>query len=204
MTKLKSILVVVTALMLFSCNDEKSLQKYYVENQEDSDFLALDVPTSMFTNAESLAPEQKETLESIKKINVLAMKAEDNPARFAEEKEKLDEIFTDEKYQLLMKYGGGDRKAALYFTGDDDAIEELIVYGYDNEKGLGVARILGDDMNPAKIAEMLKNFDGNNINVSGIKNIAGIFGDNVKIDSSNTSREFMKDSIQEIDSLEVN
>ena len=204
MTKLKSILVVVTALMLFSCNDEKSLQKYYVENQEDSDFLALDVPTSMFTNAESLAPEQKETLESIKKINVLAMKAEDNPTRFAEEKEKLDEIFTDEKYQLLMKYGGGDRKAALYFTGDDDAIEELIVYGYDNEKGLGVARILGDDMNPAKIAEMLKNFDGNNINVSGIKNIAGIFGDNVKIDSSNTSREFMKDSIQEIDSLEVN
>ncbi|MCM4156497.1 DUF4252 domain-containing protein [Gramella sp. AN32] len=203
MTNLKTIVVIITALMLFSCNDNKSLQKYYVENQEDSDFLALDVPTSMFTNAESLDAEQKETLESIKKINVLAMKAEDNPARFAEEKEKLNEIFTDEKYQLLMKYGGGDKKAALYFTGDDDAIEELIVYGYDNEKGLGIARILGDDMNPAKIAKMLKNLDGKNINVSGLKDIAGIFGKNVKIDSSTTSHEFMKDSIQEVDNFEV-
>ncbi|HKJ48829.1 MAG TPA: DUF4252 domain-containing protein, partial [Christiangramia sp.] len=171
---MKTIKILLGALLIAgiaSCDNDKSLQKYYVENQEDTDFLALDVPTSMFTNSGSLEAEEKATLESIKKINVLALKKEDNPAKFEEEKVKLDEIFKDEKYQLLMKYGGGNRKAALYFTGEDDAIDELIVYGYDDEQGLGVARVLGDDMDPEKIMKMMKSLDKDNIDVDGIKGL---------------------------------
>ncbi len=164
---------------LSSCNDDKSLQKYYVENQEDTDFMAIDVPTSMFTNSASLEAEEKATLESIKKINVLALKKEEDPAKFETEKKKLNEIFKDEKYQLLMKYGGGDRKAALYFTGEDDAIDELIVYGYDEEMGLGVARVLGEDMDPEKIMKLMRSLEKENIDVEGIKGLGKIFGDEI-------------------------
>jgi len=177
MKSIKFLFAIVFTSVLISCNNEQSLQKYYVENQEDTDFLALDVPTSMFTNSASLELEEKETLESIKKINVLALKKEENPEKFEEEKLKLAEIFKNEKYQLLMKYGGGNRKAELYFTGEEDAIDELIVYGYDDEKGLGIARVLGENMNPQKIMQLMKSLDGDNIDVEGLKGLGQIFED---------------------------
>ena len=180
MKSIKLLFAIAFTSVLISCENDKSLQKYYVENQEDTDFLALDIPTSMFTNSESLEAEEKATLESIKKINVLALKKEENPEKFEEEKVKLSEIFKDEKYQLLMKYGGGDRKAELYFTGDEDAIDELIVFGYDDAQGLGVARVLGKDMNPQKIMQLMKSLDGNNIDVEGLKGLEQIFGDSSK------------------------
>ncbi|MCG9972628.1 DUF4252 domain-containing protein [Christiangramia crocea] len=161
--------------ILASCDDGKSLQKYYVDNQESTEFLAMDVPPSMFANLESLDEEQRATMQSIKKINVLAIRADQHPEKFEEEKAKLNDIFKDERYQLLMKYGGGNRKAELYFTGEEDAIDELIVYGYDDEKGLGVARVLGEDMNPEKIMKLMKSLDKDDVNVEGIKGLGGIF-----------------------------
>lgn len=175
MKNFKLLFSLLTMAVIFGCNEGKSLQKYYVENQEDSDFMALDVPVNMFANVDSLDDEQKNTLKSIKKINVLALKAEQNPEKFISEKSKLKEILQDEKYQLLMKYGGGERKAELYFTGDEEAIDELIVYGFDNERGLGIARVLGDDMNPEKIIAMIKSMDKNDVNLKSLRQIGDMF-----------------------------
>lgn len=202
MKNLKILATFIFVAFLSSCENEKSLQKYYVENQEDSDFLALDVPTSMFTNSESLNPEQKTTLESIKKINLLALKVDEDPTKFEEEKARLEEIFTDEKYQLLMKYGGGNRKAALYFTGEEDAIDEMIVYGYDDAKGLGVARVLGEDMDPAKIMELMKSLDKDDINVGGIEELSQIFDSERKQkDSLNVDMERQDSTAVDSDSI---
>ncbi len=197
MKTIKFIIVIAFFAALTSCNDGKSLQKYYVENQEDTDFLAMDVPASMFANSSSLEAEDKATLESIKKINVLALKKDENPAKFEEEKIKLNEIFKDEKYQLLMKYGGGNRKAALYFTGKEDAIDELIVYGYDDEQGLGIARVLGEDMDPEKIMELMKSMDKDNINVEGIKGLGEIFGSQASEKDSLTTEMRAKTKLKE-------
>ncbi len=189
MKNLKILIALLFAGILASCENDKSLQKYYVENQEDTDFLALDIPTSMFANMDSLDAEQKTTLNSVKKINLLALKAETDRAKFEEEKARLDDIFQDEKYQLLMKYGGGNRKAALYFTGEEDAIDELIVYGYDDEKGLGVARVLGENMDPEKIMKLIKSMDKEDINVEGIQGLGDIWGSAKEKDSANTEME---------------
>ncbi|MUP47115.1 DUF4252 domain-containing protein [Gramella sp. BOM4] len=175
MKTIKILSLVLFTALLTSCDDGKSLQKYYVESQEDADFLALDLPTSMFTNLESLDAEQRATMESIKKINVLALRADQHPDKFETEKARLNEIFTSEKYKMLMKYGGGNRKAALYFTGEDDAIDELIIYGYDNERGLGIARILGEDMNPEDIMQMMKSLEKEDVNMEGLGQLGGIF-----------------------------
>ncbi|MCP9200129.1 DUF4252 domain-containing protein [Gramella sp. GC03-9] len=199
MKTIKILSVLLFTAFMTSCDDSKSLQKYYVESQEDTDFLALDVPTSMFTNLESLNAEQRETMESIKKVNVLALRADQYPEKFETEKARLDEIFTSEKYKMLMKYGGGNRKAAIYFTGEDDAIDELIVYGYDDEKGLGVARILGKDMNPEKIMQMMKSLDKEDINMQGFETLAGIIDPSMS-KSDSTSVGKVKDSDESLNS----
>lgn len=209
MKLIKFLFGILFTAVLLSCNNDQSLQKYYVENQEDTDFLALDVPTSMFTNSASLELEEKETLESIKKINVLALKKEENPEKFEEEKLKLAEIFKNEKYQLLMKYGGGNRKAELYFTGEEDAIDELIVYGYDDEQGLGVARVLGENMNPQKIMQLMKSLDGDNIDIEGIKGLGNIFedsstkNDSIKIETKIEIGDRTEDTLKEKEATEM-
>lgn len=171
MNLFKFLTAFVGLLIISSCNNKESLQEYYVENQEDENFMALDVPASMFANMEAMDEDQKATINSIKKINVLAFKAEENRPKFEEEKSRLDKIFKDKKYQLLMKYGGGGRKAELYFTGSEEAIDELIVYGYDDEKGLGVARVLGKDMNPQKIINLMKSLEKGDLNLSSLKEL---------------------------------
>ncbi len=120
MKTLKILSIVCFSLMAIACNNEQSLQEYYVANQESNDFVAIDIPASMFAKAGSLEPEQQKTLESIKKINVLAIpiKAE-NKEIIKSEKNNISEILKDEKYQLLMKYGGSNNRLEVYYTGDD-------------------------------------------------------------------------------------
>ncbi len=175
MKSIKILGLALAAAAFVSCANEPSLQEYYVENQQDNKFIALDVPTSMFTNADALDENQRATLESVKKINVLALPVKESKEEYEAEKAKLSSILQDKKYQLLMKYGSNDRKAEIYFTGDEEAIDEIIVYGYDDTKGVGVARVLGEDMNPQKLMELMKSFEKGDVDVNGLKGITGMF-----------------------------
>ena len=174
MKVIKIVSLALAATAFVSCANEASLQEYYVENQQDNKFIAVDVPTSMFTNTEELDENQKATLETVKKINVLALPVKDSKEEYEIEKARLAEILKDEKYQLLMRYGSNTRKAEIYFTGNEDAIDEIIVYGYDDTKGVGVARVLGEDMNPQKLMEFMKSLDKGDIDVAGLKGISGM------------------------------
>lgn len=159
-----------------SCDNKTTLQEYYVENQNNRQFLALDIPASLLTGNNRLSAEQKATLETIKKVNLIALPMnEENRAIFEEERTKLTDILGDEKYQPLIKYGGGTRKAELYFLGEDDAIDEFIVFGYDEEKGFGVARVLGDDMKPESLIKLLKSFEEGDLNIEGLQNLTDGF-----------------------------
>ncbi|WBL20939.1 DUF4252 domain-containing protein [Zunongwangia sp. HRR-M8] len=187
---IKTISFAAISLLMLACNNEKTLQQYYVENQEDSKFIAIDIPTSLFANMDNLDSEQRETLESVRKINVLAYPLNDENDTFVAEKAELEEIFSNDEYQLLMKYGSNERKGALYFTGKDDAIDEIVAFGYDNGRGMGVARILGNNMNPQKIMELIKSLDSEDINVDGLKGIAGMMGghsDKIKVSKDSTT-----------------
>lgn len=174
MKVIKILSLALAATAFVSCANEASLQEYYVENQQDNKFIAVDIPTSMFTNTEELDETQKETLETVKKINVLALPVKGSKEEYEIEKARLAEILKDEKYQLLMRYGSNTRKAEIYFTGNEDAIDEIIVYGYDDTKGVGVARVLGEDMNPQKLMEFMKSLDKGDIDVAGLKGISSM------------------------------
>lgn len=164
------LVVLAMGLILASCNNETTLQEYYVENQANKQFMALDLPASLLSASGSLDAEQRATLETIKKVNLMAFPMnEENRASFEEEKEKLTAILKNDKYNTLMKYGGGTRNAQLYYLGEDDAIDEFIVFGSDEEKGFAIARVLGDDMQPEALIKLLKSFNEGDLNIEGLE-----------------------------------
>lgn len=176
----KTVLILVLLnLGLVSCENETSLQEFYVENQNDNQYLAFDIPASLLTGENSkLTPEQRATLETIRKVNVLGFpKKAENETAFEEEQEKLSRILKSDKYNLLMKYGGGNRKAELYYMGEEDAIDEIIVFGSDQEKGFGVARVTGNAMNPEDIIRLFKSIEEGELNIQGLQNLNTMFKD---------------------------
>lgn len=175
MNKIK-FLGLLTLGLLFGCNNEESLQQYYVSNQENKEFVAIDVPASMFASSESLSPEQKVTMETIKKINLLAIpKKTENLQVISDEQIKIAEILKNEKYQLLMRYGGGDARVEIYYMGDEEAVDEIIVYGFDESRGMGLARVLGDDMKPGDILSLFRSLEKGDIDMDGLKGITSMF-----------------------------
>lgn len=161
-----------------ACNNDQSLQEYYVENQGNKDFVAIDIPASMLTNIGSLDEEQLRTLETVKKVNVLAMpKKIENLEKIEAEKANVGTILKDEKYQLLMKMGGGDSRVEIYFTGDDDAVDEIIVYGFDENRGMGLARVLGDNMNPGDILALVRSMEKGDVDLSGFSGLKSLFAE---------------------------
>jgi PBP1b-binding outer membrane lipoprotein LpoB len=68
-------ITIFLSLLLVGCNSEPTLQKYFVENTENKDFIALDVsPSILNVDKSKLSAEQNEALESFDKMNVLAFK----------------------------------------------------------------------------------------------------------------------------------
>ena len=126
-----------------------------------------------------MTKEQQETLSTVKKVNVLAFpKKEENTVAFEEEKAKINSILKDDKFHVLMKFNQNGMNAKVLYLGEEDAIDEIIIYGEDYEKGFGVARVLGNQMNPQKLIEMLKTVDNDMINVEGFEDIAKSFNNN--------------------------
>lgn len=140
-------------LALVSCNNRKSLQSYLVETQDKAGFISVDLPTSFLELKSEDAPEDvRETLESIRKISLVALPYEGNEEAYETEKQNLKAIFKDnDDYTNLVKMKVKGMNMNIFYTGDSDAIDEVIVFGYGQKAGVGVARLLGDDMNPSKI-----------------------------------------------------
>lgn len=167
------LLLASVVLVFMSCDNKTTLQEYYVENQENNQFMALDIPASLLAaDNNSLSAEERATLETIKKVNLMVFPMNDkNKASFEEEKNRLATILQDEKYESLIRYGGGSRKAELFLVGEEDAIDEFIVFGSDDEKGFGVARVLGDDMEPEALVRLVRSFNEGDLNIQGLQSL---------------------------------
>lgn len=155
------ILYLLLCGLLLSCNSEKSLQEYYVENQERKEFLSVDLPISTFISASSsLDAEQRRVLNTVKKVNLLAYPLKEGQLEgFEEEKLVIERILENEQYQSLMRFGRSGKGAQFYLVGDQDAIDEFVVYGNDEDRGFMVARILGDDMKVDELFHLVETMD---------------------------------------------
>ena len=169
------ILLVVT---LHSCNQNESLQRYYVDNQEQPNFLSIDVPVSMLNlDIAQLNQEQKEAYKSIQKLNMLAYKVKPGQQDAYEiELAKVKTILNNSKYEELMR--GGDSEVGQFsikILGEEDDVEEFILFGNSDDKGFAVVRILGKDMNPNQIMTLFSALDKADIDDAKISQFTEFF-----------------------------
>jgi hypothetical protein len=169
-------ITVLVSLFLSSCNSEPTLQKYFVESSEKKDFISVDLSPSIINmDKTKLTAEQKTALESFDKMNILAFKLdENNKAEFDTESQKVAQILKGKDYQELMKFGSGKDAASVSFVGDMDHINEFVFYAKKKENGFAVIRILGDDMNPNKILNMISLLKNSNMDLDQLKPLQGL------------------------------
>ncbi|RZJ30176.1 MAG: DUF4252 domain-containing protein [Flavobacterium sp.] len=173
---MKKIFITAIAAILLSCNSEPSLQKYFVEKTEDKNFIQLDLSPSLLNiNKAKLTPDEDKALASFDKMNILAFKNDGkNQAAYEAEKTKISTILKDEKYQQLMKFGQGKDGGSLSFVGDENHIDEFILFANRKENGFAVVRILGKDMSPTSVFTMMSMLKSANIDQAQLKPLTDI------------------------------
>lgn len=171
--------LILAALTMVSCSDGKSLQRYLVDKQEDDRYVKLDLATSLLQNDEAeFTQEQQDILNSIKKVNVVAYPLKKgNTTEYESEKAVLKEIIAQEKYKTLMKMGSGSSGATLKYLGEENAIDEVIVFASDDERGFAVFRLLGDDMQVGQMMKLMSSIDNGDIDVEKLSGIGELFKD---------------------------
>ncbi|MBA4134052.1 MAG: DUF4252 domain-containing protein [Flavobacterium sp.] len=167
---------VLFSLLLLSCSNEPSIQKYFVENSGKKDFIALDISPSIINIDKSkLTPEQQTALNSFEKMNVLIFKSNGkNETQYQSETQKVGDILKDETYQELMKIGSGKDGASVSFVGDENDIDEFIFFAKNKDNGFAVVRILGNDMNPNNIMNMIGILQIANVDMEQLKPLQGL------------------------------
>lgn len=165
------------SLLVVGCKTEPTLQKYFVENTENKDFIVLDVsPSILNLDKAKLSAEENGALESFDKMNVLAFKLnETNKAQFETERAKINLILKEKKYQQLMKYGSGSAGASVSYVGSDEHIDEFVLFANSKDAGFAVVRVLGDDMNPNNILTLMSVLKKSNIDMAQLKPLQEMF-----------------------------
>ncbi len=177
MKNLSKALTILLVLVLSSCSSRQSLQEYFVANSENPNFLSLDLPASLL-NLEKveLSGSEREALNSLKKMNVLAFKKNDtNSDEFETEKAKVKAILAHEKFTELMKLKSGYGNGVIKYIGTDEVIDEVIVYGDNDDKGCMLIRILGKDMKPANLAKFMQAVQKSDYKGEGLSDIVDFF-----------------------------
>jgi len=171
------VLVLIVAMAFVSCNDGKSLQRYFVDNQESSNFITQDIPISMVEIDDSkFTDDQKEAYKSVKRLNFLGYKVDDTDAEtFKSELTKVKTILNDEKYNDLMEFSDKGNKIIVKYIGADDEADEVVIFGSAKELGFGIVRILGNDMNPDKMVTLVNAMQNANVDENQIQDIMNFF-----------------------------
>jgi len=167
---MKKAVIVLSVLAIFiSCNQQKTIQTYIVEKQDKPGFMSVDLPMSLIQLNTDKAPlEVKEAYGSIKKVNVLGLPYLNNNEAYEIEKKAILSILNNSTlYKNLMKMDMNGMRISIYYNGDANDINEVIVFGYSKKIGVGVARVIGNHMNPTKITQMAEylKIDPNQLNL---------------------------------------
>lgn len=172
-----SMAVFAVAILTTACETKPSLQKYYVDSKENNAFISIDLPASIiqFKDTE-VSPEAKSTLETIKKVNFLALQVnETNGELFKSEKEKVNKILKNPKYKQLMRMNTEEGNVSVNYLGEEDAIDEVVIFGLDDQRGFALVRVIGENMNPSEILSLAQEIklDGDS---PQFKQLGGLLG----------------------------
>jgi len=156
MKTIQSILILVLiSIGISSCSDKNSLQSYILDNAEKVGFSSISFPKSIMKPKElKLTPEQQDAYDAIGRVNVLLYKYDATKVEeFTTENAKVKRILKQKKYEELINMGN---KGIVKYAGDEDSIDEIIIFLSNKEMGFALTRIIGNDMNMNKFMELYK------------------------------------------------
>jgi len=149
-------LFLFTALFMVACDSYPSLQKYYVDSKENNEFISVDLPASIIQLKDTeVSDDIKQTLETIKKVNFLALQITDeNQELFEAEKVKVKAILKNPQFKQVARMNMNGSNLSMSYIGEENAIDEVVIYGADKTQGFALVRVLGENMNPADILKL--------------------------------------------------
>lgn len=179
MPRTKYLFAFLLALVAFSSCQDKSLQKYLVEKQDDDRFVKVDLATSLLQGRNiNFTQEEKDILKTIKKVNVVAYPIKDgDTAEFQKERRELKDILNQKQYKELTRIKTNDWNATLKYMGEEDAIDEVIVFASDNERGFAIFRLLGENMRPDQMIKLMESAERGDLDASKLGGFTEIFKD---------------------------
>jgi len=169
-------LLLISIILAISCSNDADLQNYFVNHQDDANFIALDIPSSILGDTNEISDEVKEAVHSFKKLNILALKKNDsNKDVYEKERAIIKKILAKRQYKDLMRFKDGKNMVIIKYLGTDESVNQIIFFGYANDKGLALVRILGDKMDVKKALKVASLARSGKIDTSKIKALKGIF-----------------------------
>jgi len=170
-------LLTILSTVLVSCNNEKSLQRYFVDHQEQPNFISQDLPISMVKiDKTNFTEAQNEAFESVRRLNFLGFNVNDtNKDVYASELDNVKSILKQEKYEDLMEFSDKGRKILVKYIGDDNEADEVVVFGSAEDMGFAVVRILGSDMSPEKMMTLAEALNSANVDETQIQDMMNFF-----------------------------
>jgi len=164
-------------LVLSSCNTEPSLQTYFVDHQEAPNFISQDLPISMLDiDKTNFTEKQQEAFESVKRLNFLGYKIKDaSNSDYDTEIQQVKTILKQKKYEDLMEFNNNGRKILVKYIGDDDEVDEFILFGSAKDMGFAVVRILGKNMSPEKMVTLAEALRTINVDENQMQEMLNFF-----------------------------
>jgi hypothetical protein len=79
------------------------------------------------------------------------------------------------QYAELMHFGSGKEGGSISIVGEEDKVDEIVLFGSKSGGGLTVIRILGEDMNPADAMTFLSVLQNSELNMQQLQPLQQIF-----------------------------
>ena len=72
-----------------------------------------------------------------------------------------------------MKMNANNINVSVNYLGEEEAIDEVIIFGSENTKGFAIVRVIGDNMNPSDIFKLMEKIqlDGNSGEMKQLESI---------------------------------
>ena len=140
--------LILAGTSMQSCKQD-SIQQFFIDSQEKEEYIVFDMPISLFSSGQDhLNEADQAVLNSVKKVNFVALtKKNADDILLQSELQRVKTILNNSEYQEIMQMNQENMGIAVYFIGEEDAIEEMILVAHQKEMGFGVARLIGEDMN---------------------------------------------------------
>jgi hypothetical protein len=177
---MKSFIIGIVALStLLACNSNPSLQKYLVEKESNPEFISASLSMDLLIqNLDSLSLDEKESIQKIEKINVLALLKDKGESKLEAERTTLRSILNQTEYKSLINFNGADREAKFLYSGNEEDIKEIVFFGYDVKMGMLLLRMRGSNIKPNDIFKITQM--GDQLNLGAISGFEGLMEDSMQ------------------------